>query len=209
MYMTTHYNGHIIIQTDTILTAKTLPEGVAAATTDLGVYTSKTLTDYGPRMIDHDAALRLSTGLVNFNGRGEQWNHYADSQQITPNVRVIDECHLYVVFHVYNYPQNTVQTLSVEASATWQKEEVGKKAREEAERKAREEAEKKAKEEEERRAREEEERQAREEERIAREEERRAREEERQARAEEREARAEEREARAEEREEKRPCLEM
>ena len=199
-YATTCDNGNSTIQTDTILTAETLPNGVVTESTDLDVYKSK--TTYAPRMIDHEAALCLSTNLaIKANGGGEQWSHYVDNQHITPGVRVIEESHLYVVFNVCEYPTvRTVRSLAVEVSATWQKEEVEIKAREEAERKAREEAEKKAKDEAERRAREEEERQARREEKAAREEERQAKEQERIARAEEKRAREEESQARAEER---------
>ncbi|KAF8973509.1 hypothetical protein BDZ97DRAFT_1775501, partial [Flammula alnicola] len=187
-------NPTLLGLTDTLLTAEILPNGVTTETTDLDIYTSK--TGYAPRMVDHDLALRLSTTLaVKCNGEGEQWSHYIDNQHITPNVRVVDESHLYVVFHVCEYPTaRTVRSLSVEVSATWQKEEVEKKAKEEAERKARK-SEEEGKGEEERRAREAEERRAREEEKQARKEEKQAREEERVARKEEREAREEERRA--------------
>ena len=198
-YATTCDIGNSTIQTDTILTAKTLPKDVVTQTTDLAVYRSK--TGYGPRMIDHKAALRLSTTLaIKCNGGSDQWSHYVDTQQIAPNVRVADKCHLYVVFHVSEYPTlRTVRSLSIEVSATWQKEEVEKNARKEAERKAKAEADKRAQEDAERRAREGEERQARKEEKEARKEERGAREEERRARGEERQAREEEEEAREEE----------
>ncbi|TFK39363.1 hypothetical protein BDQ12DRAFT_681659 [Crucibulum laeve] len=107
---------------------------------------------------------------------------------------------LYVVFHACEYPTaKTVRSLSVEVSATWQKEEVEKKAIAEAARKAKEEADKKAKEEEEKRIREAEERQARAEEKQARAEEKQARAEEKRARDEEKQARVEEKQARAEE----------
>jgi len=182
-YGTTCDHGNSTIQTDTILTQESLPEGVLTEATDLGVYKNK--TGYAPRMVDHDAALCLSTTLaVKGNGGGEQWSHYIDNQRITPDVRVVDESHLYLVFHACEYPTaRTVRSLSVEVSATWQKEEVEIKAREEAERKAKEEAEIKAKEEAERKARWAEERQEREEARQARAEEKQAREETKRARA--------------------------
>ncbi|KIJ40828.1 hypothetical protein M422DRAFT_256270 [Sphaerobolus stellatus SS14] len=178
-YATTGDDGSSTIQTDTILTVKTLPEGVVTANTDIDVYKNK--TGYAPRMVDHDTALCLSTTLaIKGNGGGEQWSHYVDNQHITPNVRVYDGSHLYLVFHVCEYPTaEMARSLSVEVSATWQKEEVEKKAKAEAERKAKEEAEQKAKEEAERKAREAEERQAREEERAERQEAKAARDEER------------------------------
>ena len=198
-YGTTCDNGNSTIQTDTILTTEELPQGIVTDAKDLDIY--KSGSGYAPRMIDHDAALCLSTTLaVKCNGGGDHWSHYVDSQRINPNVRIVDDCHLYVVFHVCEYPtMRTLRSLSVEVSATWQKQEVEIKARAEAERKAREEAAKKAKDEAERRAREAEERQAREEERRAREEEKQARVEERQARVEEKQVRAEEKQARVEE----------
>lgn len=183
-YATTCDNGNSTIQTDTILTTRELPEGVVTEPTALAVY--KSGTGYAPRMVDHAAALCLSTTLaVKGNGGGEQWSHYVDNQHITPNVRVHNESQLYVVFHVCEYPTvKTIRSLAIEVSATWQKKEVEQNAKEEAERKASEEAKEKAEEKAERRAREEEER--------------RARQEERQARAEERQARAEEKVARDE-----------
>jgi len=193
-------SGSSTIQTDTLLTTQTVPGGIITEATDLGVY--KQVTVYGPRIVDDSAALSLSTALaVKGSGGGDQWHHYVDNQRIAPNVRVVDKAGLYVLFHVYEYPTvRTVRSLSVEVSATWQKEEVARKARREAKRKAKEAADKLAKDEKERRAREAEERQARLEAKQAQDEERWWRDEERQARKEERQAREEERQAREEER---------
>jgi len=204
-YATTYDSGNSTIQTDTILTTDALPEGVVTENTGLGVYykgnPKNPIPGFAPHMVDHEKALCLSTTLaIKCNGSGEHWNHYIDNQHITPNVRVVDDCHLYVVFHVNEYPTvQTVRSLSVKVSATWQKEEVEKKAVAEAERQEAEEAKKQAELEAERKKREAEERQARLEEKNAREEERQARDEERYARADEAQARAEEAKARTEE----------
>jgi len=203
-YATTCDDGNSTIQTDTILTTETLPGGVVTRNRDLGIYykgDSETRnTGFAPRIVDHEEALCLSTTLaIKSNGGGEQWSHYIDNQHITPNVRVIDDCRLYVVFHVNEYPTTqTIRSLSVKVSATWQKEEVEQKAIADTKRKAKEEDDIQAKVKAETKAREAEERNAREEERQARVEEHQARVEERQAREEEHHARQEEKRAREE-----------
>ncbi|PPQ95252.1 hypothetical protein CVT26_014943 [Gymnopilus dilepis] len=197
-YATTFDSGNSTIQTDTVLTQKSLPEGVVTRATDFGIYKGE--TGFAPLMIDHEAAHRFSSTLgVKANGAGEDWNHYVDIQHVTPNVRVVAKSNLFVVFHVNEYVSaKTLRSLSIEVSATWQKEEVEIKAKEEAKRKADEEAAQKAKEEAERKQREAEERQAREEERQERAEARQARAEERQERADAKQAREEEKQERAE-----------
>jgi flagellar biosynthesis GTPase FlhF len=205
-YATTCDNGNSTTQTDTILTTEDLPEGIITENTDLSVYhqdDSETgSTGFAPRMVDHEEALCLSTTLaIKSNGGGEQWSHYIDNQHVTPNVRVVDDCHLYVIFHVNEYPTvHTVRSLAVKVSATWQKEEVELKAIAEANRKAKEEDDRQAMLEAERRKREDEERQARKEEHDARDQERQARKEEHDARDQERQARKEEHDARDQER---------
>lgn len=204
-YAATCDNGNSTVQTDTVLTTEALPEGVVTEEIDSIYYQDESetgSTGFSPRMVDQEEALCLSTTLaIKSNGGAGQWSHYIDNQYITPNVRVVDKCHLYVVFHVNEYPTvQTIRSLAVKVSATWQKEEVELKAIAEAERKAKEEAMKQAKLENERRTREAEERQARKEEREAREEERHARKEEHQAREQEHHARKEEHRAREEER---------
>ncbi|KIM42765.1 hypothetical protein M413DRAFT_444432, partial [Hebeloma cylindrosporum] len=201
-YATTCDNGNSTIQTDTILTTEALQEGLVTQNTELSVYhqDESGSAGFAPSMIDHEEALRLSTTLaVKCNDGGEQWSHYIDNQYITPNVRAFDDCHLYVVFRVSEYPSmQTARSLSVKVSATWQKEEVELKAIAAAKKEAEEEAERQAKLEDERRAREAEERQAKKEEREGRQEERRATKEEHQARKEEHQARQEEKRAKEE-----------
>jgi hypothetical protein len=142
-YATACDSGDATIQTDTILTSK-LPGGVVTEDSDLDIYhqdgtiaKNDSETGFAPLMIDHQQALCLSTTLaMKSSGSSGQWSHYLD---ITPNVRVTSkESHLYVVFHVNEYPTAlTVRSLSVKVSATWQKKEVELKAIAEAERKAR------------------------------------------------------------------------
>ena len=180
-YATNCNTENSVIQTDVLLTTKTLPEDVVTVNiADLGVYKNK--SGYGPYMVDHEAALCLSSTIaIKFAGKGRNWSYFVDNQQITPKVRVANSnvAKLYLVFHVSQYDPNTqFRNVSLEVSAAWQKEEVEKKAKEQAQRKMKEELDKKAKKDAEKRARWEEERQARAEERQAREEERRAREEE-------------------------------
>lgn len=207
-YATTGDEGNATVQTDVLLTTTSLPGGVTTASTVLGVYRAS--TGYAPRVVDQDAARCLATTLgVKCNGGGEQWSHFVDAQHVGPNVRVRGAAQLYVLFNVAEYPTAlTARSLSVEVSATWQKEEVELKAKAEEERKAKEAADKLAQEVAERKAREAEEKQAREEERQARNEARQARQQEAEERAEAKKAREEarqwmeeERRARAEDRE--------
>lgn len=168
-----------VIQIDIILTTRTLSENVIVDVADLGVYKNK--TGFGPYMIDHEAALCLSSTVATKAAaeEGRYWgSHFVDNQQITPKVRVANSnvARLYLVFHSSEPLVKKNGNLSVDVSAAWQKEEVEKKAKECAERKAKEEADKKAKKDAEKKAKWEEERQARAEEMRAREEESRHRE---------------------------------
>ncbi|KAJ6487851.1 hypothetical protein C8R45DRAFT_1074372 [Mycena sanguinolenta] len=178
-YATTADASNATIQTDVILTTSALPAEVVSARTPLAVYrASSGHASSAPRMVDQGAAVCLATALaVKSNGGGEEWSHYLDTQHVTPNVRVRDSAtQLYVVFNVEEHSTlRTARSLSVEVSATWQKEEVEIKARAEADRKAKEAADKEAQLLAEKKAREAEEKQAREEERAWREEERQAR----------------------------------
>ena len=106
---------------------------ITTDTTDLGVYKNK--MGYGPNMIDHEAALCLSSTIATKASRGQQWNLFVDNHQITPNVRVANSnvAKLYLVFHVSEYTSDrTLRNLFVEVSAAWQKEEVEKEAKEQA-----------------------------------------------------------------------------
>ncbi|KAJ7109667.1 hypothetical protein C8R43DRAFT_1043105, partial [Mycena crocata] len=198
-YASSWDDGNATIQTDTILAQAKLNEGVTTEITDL-VYRSR--TKYGPRVVNRDTALCLSTTLgVKCNGGGDRLSHYVESQNIAANVRVVEAAQLYVVIHFAEYPtRETIRSLAVEVSATWQKEEVELKAKAKAKRLEEEAVEKKRKEEGARQAKEEEERKEREEAKLAREEERREREAAKEARAEEKKERDEAKQAREEER---------
>ncbi|KAJ7667427.1 hypothetical protein B0H17DRAFT_1251603 [Mycena rosella] len=174
-YATTGDDGNATVQTDVLLTTTALSAGVVPGAAALGVY--RPSAGYAPRMVDAAAAHCLATTLaVKCNGSGEQWSHFLDAQQITPNVRVGAGAQAYIMFHVAEYPTaRMMRSLAVEVSATWQKEEVERKAKEEAEKKVREAEAKAAQEEAEKKAREAAEKLAREEERQWREEERLAR----------------------------------
>ncbi|KAJ6487849.1 hypothetical protein C8R45DRAFT_930074 [Mycena sanguinolenta] len=190
-YTTTANAGNATIQTDVILTTAALPAEVVSARAPLAVYRA---SSSAPRMVDQDAAVCLATALaVKFNGSCEEWNHYVDTQHVTPNVRVRDSAaRLYVVLNVEEHSTlRTARSLSVEVSATWQKEEVEIKARAEADRQAKEAADKEAQLLAEKKAREAEEKQARDEERAWREEERQARKAEAKEREDAKQARAE------------------
>ncbi|KAJ6570890.1 hypothetical protein DFH09DRAFT_1079873 [Mycena vulgaris] len=190
-YATTGDDGNATVQTDILLTTAQLAAGVIPGAAPLSVYRQS--SGYAPRMVDQAAAQCLATALaVKCNGGGEAWSHFLDVQHIAPNVRVGAGAQLYLMFHVAEYPTaRTLRSLSVEVSATWQKEEVERKAREEAERKVREAEEKAAQEAADKKSREEDERLVREEERQWREDERQCRKAEAQERAEAKEDREE------------------
>ena len=153
-YATTHDNGNSTVQTDIVLTtqASDRPAGIIFNPADLGIYREGLA--YGPRMIDDNLALRLSmVPAVKCNGGNNQWSHYIDHRHLTPNVRITQPSHLYLNFHVAEYPTTqTSRSLAIEVSASWAEDLEARKAKEEEERKAREEAERKAKEEAERAA---------------------------------------------------------
>jgi hypothetical protein len=164
-YGTTHDNGNSTVQTDVVLTS--LPSDrsghdgtIMFDPADLGIYREGLA--YGPRMVDDDLALRLSmVPAIKCNGGSSQLSHYIDHRHLTPNVRITQPSHLYLNFHVVEYPTaQTSRSLAIEVSASWDEDLEARKAKEEAERKAKEEAERQAREEAERRAREEAERAA-------------------------------------------------
>ena len=162
-YATTHDNGNSTVQTDVALTTKSCPAGITLGSPHKSVYRSGPA--YGPRMIDHNLALSLSTApAVKCNGGNAQWSHYIDHHHLLPDVRIVQQSNLYLNFHVAEYPTaKTHRCLVIEVSASWTEDVAARKAKEEAERKAKEEAERKAKEEAERKAKEEAERKAKEE----------------------------------------------
>jgi len=143
-YSTTYDNGNSTVQADVAFTTTKCPEGILLES--VGVYRSG--SEYGPRMVDKDAALCLSVvPAVKCNGGNAQWSHYIDHRHLLPNVRIVQPSHLYLDFHVVEYPTTlTDRYLAVEVSASWTEDVEARKAKEEAERKAREEAERKAKE---------------------------------------------------------------
>ncbi|KAJ7877325.1 hypothetical protein B0H13DRAFT_2279322 [Mycena leptocephala] len=201
-YGTTADDGNATLQTDVLLTTAALPADIVSARQHLGVYRSGAPGAVGPRIVDQAAARCLATALaIKCNAGGEQWSHFVDTQHVAADVRVRDGAQLYVVFNVDESSTfRTARSLSVEVSATWQKEEVELKARAEEARKAKEAADKEAKELAEKKAREAEEKKAREEEAAWRNDERQARKAEAEARAEDKLARKEERKFREEER---------
>jgi hypothetical protein len=161
-YATTAEAGNSIIQTDVVLTTASLPAEVMSGSAALDVYRPSAGI---PRIVDQAAAVCLAnTVAVKANAGGLQWSHYVDTQHVMPNVRVHKRAQLYVVFNVEEQSTcQTVRSLSVEVSATWQKKEVEIKALAEEKRKAEEAAQKAAKELEEKRMREADEQKARDE----------------------------------------------
>ena len=154
-YATTHDNGNSTIQTDLVLTTRPTDRCATVIlldSADLGIYREGLA--YGPRMVDDDLAHRLlMVPAVKCNGGNSQWSHYIDYRQLVPNVRITQPSHLYLNFHVAEYPTaQTSRSLAIEVSASWAEDLEARKAKEEEERKAKEEAERKAREEAERAA---------------------------------------------------------
>ncbi|KJA29596.1 hypothetical protein HYPSUDRAFT_60452 [Hypholoma sublateritium FD-334 SS-4] len=203
-YGTAHASGSATLQTDVLLVTRTLRAGVTLAGTDSALDACYWSDDAhsvagGPRMVRHEAALRLAStlGIASGDADGE-WARYVENTRMAPNVRVGAGALVYLLLHVNEYPTPQIlRTLDVRVSATWQRKEVELEARAEEERKAKMEKAEQAKEAEAKRAREEEERRERAEAKAAREEERAARKEERQERALAQKAREEDRQERA------------
>ncbi|KAJ7726142.1 hypothetical protein DFH07DRAFT_970589 [Mycena maculata] len=161
-YATTAEAGNSIIQTDVVLTTASLPAEVVSGSTALDVYRPSAGI---PRIVDQATTVCLAnTVAIKANAGGLQWSHYVDTQHVIPNVRVHKPTQLYVVFNVEEQSTcQTVRSLSVGISATWQKKEVEIKALAKEKREAAEAAHKAAKELEEKRKREADEQQARDE----------------------------------------------
>ena len=203
-YGTAHASGSATLQIDVLLVTRALRVGVALPGTDSALDACYWSDDAhpiagGPRMVRHEAALRLAStlGIASGDADGE-WVRYIENTRVAPNVRVGAGAFVYLLLHVNEYPTPQIlRSLDVRVSATWQRKEVELEARAEEERKAKKEKAEQAKEAEAKRAREEEERRERAEAKAAREEERAARMEERQERALAQKARDEERLERA------------
>jgi len=144
-YGSTWDNGDSTVQADVAVTADSLAEGIVFDSQGLGIH--RRAIAYGPRLIDEEKALPLSSVPgIKGNAGSAQWSHYVDHQRFSPNVRFVQSSNLYLTFQVHEYSTDkTLRSLAVEVAATWLDD---LKAREEAERKAREEAERKAAEEE-------------------------------------------------------------
>jgi hypothetical protein len=138
-YATTHDNGNSTLQTDLVLTNRATDRCASVIllnSADLGIYREGIA--YGPRMIDDDLAHRLlMVPAVKCNGGNNQWSHYIDYRQVIPNVRITQPSHLYLNFHVAEYPTaQTSRSLGIEVSASWAEDLEARKAKEEAERAA-------------------------------------------------------------------------
>ncbi|KXN88105.1 hypothetical protein AN958_07564 [Leucoagaricus sp. SymC.cos] len=109
---------------------------------------------YGPPMLNEALGLGLVSVPAFKNTAGSEggWSHYLDHQKVYPNVRIEegsyaavaagvnthgqahDDCHVYLFFHVYEYPSaEALRSLSVDISATWNDGEALKRAKEERE----------------------------------------------------------------------------
>jgi hypothetical protein len=57
-----------------------------------------------------------------------QWNHFVDRQHIILDVRIVQSSHLYLQFHVSEYPTPVIlRSLSVDVSATWLDDQEGRR----------------------------------------------------------------------------------
>jgi hypothetical protein len=143
-YATTHDNGNSTVQADVVLTTRASDRSehqnhdgiIIFNPADLGIYREGSA--YGPRMVDDDLALCLSmVPAVKCNGGNSQWSHYIDHRHLMPNVRITQPSHLYLNFHVSEYPTaQTSRSLAIETSASWAEDLEARKAKEEAERAA-------------------------------------------------------------------------
>jgi len=85
-YATTHDGGDSTVQTDTILTTASCPNGVTNHATSLSVYHSASNCGYGPHITDNEAAMCLSTvPAVKHNSCNASWSHYIDHHRVIPN----------------------------------------------------------------------------------------------------------------------------
>ncbi|XP_006462607.1 hypothetical protein AGABI2DRAFT_119457 [Agaricus bisporus var. bisporus H97] len=143
--------GNASVQTDIVLShGKKITQGIVTNYNDLPLYAhygdDGNTMGYGPPMLNEALGLSLASTPA-FKSAGSGWSHYLDHQKIYPNVRIgqdfhahinggaHDEIHAYLFFHVYEYPgDETLRSISVDVSATWDDGKELNKRKEERER---------------------------------------------------------------------------
>ncbi|KAF5361080.1 hypothetical protein D9756_004870 [Leucocoprinus leucothites] len=149
--------GSASVQTDVVLTrgSKSGAQGILTDYSKVPLYShygegrsAHGGGSYGPPMLNEALGLGLASVPAFKNGAvGGGWSHYLDHQKVYPNVRVEDgethahthvnlraqeECHAYLFFHVYEYPEaDALRSLSVDVSATWNDGEALRRLKEE------------------------------------------------------------------------------
>lgn len=156
--------GSASVQTDIVLSHGTkITEGIVTDYSKLALYAHHGGVDgkasgYGPPMLNEALGLALASvpAFKNAGGAGD-WSHYLDHQKVYPNVRIgedlsyaahaqahtlgahHDAVHVYLFFHVYEYPgEDALRSISVDVSATWNDGAELKKQKEEKEKELRE-----------------------------------------------------------------------
>lgn len=61
-----------------------------------------------------------AVAAIKHDSNNELWSHYIDHHRVIPNVRITEPSHMYLNFHVGEYPTSrSFRALAVEVSATW------------------------------------------------------------------------------------------
>ncbi|KAG1723570.1 hypothetical protein EDB19DRAFT_350301 [Suillus lakei] len=121
-YSTASDHWASVVQTNILLAAtesQAILEGISMDLNTNGSYRGGITVV--PQTREGAETMCLSSVLaIKKNDLQGQWNHFVDRQQITLDVRLVADSHMYLQFHVSEYPTALMlRSLSVDVSATW------------------------------------------------------------------------------------------
>ncbi|KAG1890912.1 hypothetical protein F4604DRAFT_380848 [Suillus subluteus] len=127
-YSTANDHWASVVQSNILLAtadSEVIPEGISTNSNTHGSYRGGITVV--PRTREGTDTVCLSSVLaIKKNDLQGQWNHFVDHQQIILDVRIVQRSHLYLQFHVSEYPTSVIlRSLSVDVSATWLDDQEG------------------------------------------------------------------------------------
>ncbi|KAG1863585.1 hypothetical protein DFJ58DRAFT_214303 [Suillus subalutaceus] len=127
-YSTANDHWASVVQSNILLAtadSEVIPDGISTNSNTHGSYRGGITVV--PRTREGADTVCLSSVLaIKKNDLQGQWNHFVDHQQIILDVRIVQRSHLYLQFHVSEYPTSVIlRSLSVDVSATWLNDQEG------------------------------------------------------------------------------------
>ncbi|KIK46472.1 hypothetical protein CY34DRAFT_9619 [Suillus luteus UH-Slu-Lm8-n1] len=129
-YSTANDHWASVVQSNILLAtteSEAIPEGISTRLNTNGNYRGG-ITVVPQTREGADTMCLSSVLAIKRNDLQGQWNHFVDCQQIILDVRIVQSSHLYLQFHVSEYPTSVMlRSLSVDVSATWLDDQEGRR----------------------------------------------------------------------------------